>query len=42
VSACLHCRGENCENVAEIVRVEETEDVDDPDFDRNVFDILDV
>ena len=49
VSACLHCRGENCENVEELVHVdvgEELEDedreLDDPDFGRNIFNIFDV
>ena len=49
MSACLHCRGENCENVEELVHVdvgEELEDedgeLDDPDFGRNMFNIFDV
>ena len=39
VSACLHCRGENCENVGELIPVVDDENADDGDFDGDASDI---
>ena len=39
VSACLHCRGENCENVSELIPVKEAENVDNGDVDWEALNI---
>ena len=40
VSACLHCRGENCENVSELIPVIEAENVDNGDVDWEASDMF--